>query len=115
MKLPFAPWLPDLPALGNPGMTDAKNVIPAARGYQPFRAINPFTDALTALVPDFDEVDKTDGWLHWLAQDDEQSGITRQALLDAYVRKGDVKKTASLFAAYRASTAPPANSAGSWP
>ena len=43
MKLPFTPWLPDLPALGNPGMTDAKNVIPASRGYQPFRSINPFT------------------------------------------------------------------------
>lgn len=48
MKLPFTPWLPDLPALGNRGMTDAKNVIPASKGYQPFRSINPFTDALTA-------------------------------------------------------------------
>jgi hypothetical protein len=29
-------------------MTDAQNVIPASQGYKPFRAINPFSDALTA-------------------------------------------------------------------
>ena len=48
MKLPFGPWLPDLPDLGNQGVSDAKNVIPAAKGYTPFRAINSYTDALTA-------------------------------------------------------------------
>lgn len=48
MKLEFGSWLPDLPALGNPGMTDAKNVIPCAKGYLPFRQINPYSGALTA-------------------------------------------------------------------
>lgn len=48
MKLPFGPWLPDLPALGNPGMSDAKNVVPAKLGYRPFRAINQYSGAITA-------------------------------------------------------------------
>jgi hypothetical protein len=48
MKLEFGPWLPDLPALGNPGVTDAKNVIPFAGGYLPWYAINPYSTALTA-------------------------------------------------------------------
>ena len=49
MKLPFGPWLPDLPALGNPGNTDAKNVIPASgNGYMPWYALNPYSSALTA-------------------------------------------------------------------
>ena len=48
MKLPFGPWLPDLPALGSEGMSDAKNVTPAKEGYRPFRTINPYSSALTA-------------------------------------------------------------------
>ena len=48
MKLLFGPWTPDIPALGNPGTSDAKNVIPASKGYRPFRAINAYSGALTA-------------------------------------------------------------------
>ena len=32
--IPLGEWLPDQPALGNPGATVAKNVVPAARGYR---------------------------------------------------------------------------------
>lgn len=32
--IPLGEWLPDQPALGNPGATVAKNVVPAAKGYR---------------------------------------------------------------------------------
>jgi hypothetical protein len=48
MKLDFGPWMPDLPSLGNPGSTDAKNVIPNSKGYQPFNDLSTYTGALTA-------------------------------------------------------------------
>ena len=32
--IPLGEWLPDQPALNNPGATVAKNVTPAARGYR---------------------------------------------------------------------------------
>ena len=48
MKLHFGPWVPDLPDLGNPGNTDAKNVIPSAQGYLPWYDLNPYSNALTA-------------------------------------------------------------------
>jgi len=35
-KIKFGPWLPDLPDLDNPGLTDAKNVIPIPGAYRPF-------------------------------------------------------------------------------
>jgi hypothetical protein len=34
--LPFAEWLPDLPAFENPGATVAKNVVPDAKSYRSF-------------------------------------------------------------------------------
>lgn len=48
MKLAFGPWLPDLPDLGNPGNTDAKNVIPTSAGYTPWYGLNQYSSALTA-------------------------------------------------------------------
>lgn len=46
--VPFAGWYPDLPALGNPGLTVARNVIPRKVGYGPLGDINPVSGALTA-------------------------------------------------------------------
>jgi hypothetical protein len=37
----FGEWLPDLPDLGNPGLTVATNVIPVTGGYQPFLPLSP--------------------------------------------------------------------------
>ena len=45
--IPFGPWLPDLPALQNPGATVATNVIPAPASYRPF----PDLVALSAALP----------------------------------------------------------------
>lgn len=40
----FAEFLPDQPALENPGTTVAKNVIPAARGYRSIKALSDYSD-----------------------------------------------------------------------
>ena len=39
MTLPFGEWLPDLAAKGNPGATEAKNVIPSVDGYVQFQSL----------------------------------------------------------------------------
>ena len=44
----FGQYLPDLPDLNNPGVTVAKNVFPAANGYDPWPTLQAFSDALTA-------------------------------------------------------------------
>jgi len=46
--IPFGEFKPDDAALGNPGATVAKNVLPHARGYKPMPGPEVFTDALTA-------------------------------------------------------------------
>lgn len=46
-KVKFGPWLPDLPDLDNPGLTDCKNVIPVEGGYRPF---NPLAGNIYALA-----------------------------------------------------------------
>lgn len=48
--IPFAEWLPDLPALDNPGATEAKNVLPGAKSYLPLPDISPITDAMDAFM-----------------------------------------------------------------
>ena len=40
--VPVGEYLPDLPALENPGATEAKNVIPAANGYRPFPSLSAY-------------------------------------------------------------------------
>src|SRR5262249_9752032 len=46
--IPFGPWLPDLPALQNPGATVATNVIPAPASYRPFPDLVAYSAALGA-------------------------------------------------------------------
>lgn len=47
MILEFGEWLPDLPALGNPGVLVASGAIPTPMGYRPVKDISTITDALT--------------------------------------------------------------------
>lgn len=42
----FGEWLPDLPELDNPGLTEAKNAVPADRVYKPYLPMNGTGDAL---------------------------------------------------------------------
>lgn len=41
----FPEWLPDLPALGNPGCMVAKNVMPGTLGYRPFPGFSQYSTA----------------------------------------------------------------------
>lgn len=44
----FEGWAPDRPALGNPGLITAKNVVPTGNGFRPFPSLAALTSALTA-------------------------------------------------------------------
>lgn len=44
--IPFGEWLPDLPALDNPGATIARNVIPDVKSYRSFPSLAQYSTAL---------------------------------------------------------------------
>lgn len=46
----FGEWLPDLPDLGNPGLTEALNVLPYNGSYIPFLPLNPAGATMPAQV-----------------------------------------------------------------
>lgn len=48
ITIPFGEYLPDLPVYQNPGATQAKNVLPSARGYLPWPAQSAYSAALDA-------------------------------------------------------------------
>jgi hypothetical protein len=48
ITIPFGEWRPDLPALANPGVVKARNVIPGEQSYGPFPGLAVQSDALTA-------------------------------------------------------------------
>jgi hypothetical protein len=48
--LSFGEWLPDLPAFGNPGVTEAKNVLAGAQSYLPMKGLDPQTTAFDSRV-----------------------------------------------------------------
>lgn len=45
-KVPFGKWLPDLPTLDNPGLTEALNVLPVRATYKPYQPLVGVGDAL---------------------------------------------------------------------
>lgn len=47
-KVVFGEWLPDLPEYDNPGLTEAKNVIPTSASYVPYLPLSTMGDALSA-------------------------------------------------------------------
>jgi len=49
----FSEFLPDQPALDNPGTTVAKNVIPAARGYRSLKGLSDYSSAADARIRGF--------------------------------------------------------------
>lgn len=62
-----------------------------------------FYDELAAEVPDYIEIDQTDGWREWLAQEDA-SGLVRQDILNTHASAHNAKKVAAMFKAYLKST-----------
>ena len=49
-RILFGEWLPDLPELNNPGLVEAKNVIPLDDSYTDFPALSPSGSSLPATV-----------------------------------------------------------------
>lgn len=47
-RIPFGEWLPDAPYLDNPGLVEAKNVIPVDGYYKDFLEISGYDDTLNA-------------------------------------------------------------------
>lgn len=76
-----------------------------------------FIDELIELVPDYPEIDVSQGWIAWLKQEDPASGHVRQELMDGHITKGNASGVAKFFNAYKASLpktpAPPVTAAGS--
>lgn len=66
-----------------------------------------FVSALAELVPDYAEIDATDGWKAWLGQEDEATGLVRQGMLDRHVMAGRADLAARLFTAYQSTIAAP--------
>lgn len=65
----FGEWLPDLPDLNHPGVTEAKNVWPHIGGYKPWPQLAAFSDAIDARCQGaFSGRDK-DGDIHRYAGD----------------------------------------------
>lgn len=67
-----------------------------------------FTDRLTELVPDWSTIDAEEGWLNWLAAEDEATGLPRQQILNTHVGRYDAVKAAKMFQVYKDLMTPPA-------
>lgn len=65
----FGPWLPDQPSIIAPHLRDARNVIPAQAGYQPFRDFVVVSAALTARARGAAAFRDEDGTVHMFAGD----------------------------------------------
>jgi hypothetical protein len=61
-----------------------------------------FYAALEGLVPDWQEINKDQRWLNWLAEVDPVYGADRQAALDQAHQAMDAKRVASVFNAFKA-------------
>jgi len=61
---------------------------------------------LLALVPDWDAINKSDGWLEWLEQVDEGTGIQLQKILNNHHTLRNAKQVAKVFKRYLKEAAP---------
>jgi len=78
--IPFGEWLPDRPALENPGSTIAKNVIPVAGGFAPFQTGVIITDALDSTCKGAASFKQTDGTSYVFAGDNTKLYLLRNGL-----------------------------------
>lgn len=78
--IPFGEWLPDRPALENPGTTIALNVVPTAGGFAPFQGGVIATDALDARCQGASSFKQVDGTSFVFAGDATKLYLLRNAL-----------------------------------
>jgi hypothetical protein len=69
------------------------------------RVMREFKDKLFELVPDWQEIDKDQRWLDWLADDDE-NGVSRQGVLTEHIERQNAARAAKMFLAWKKSVAP---------
>jgi len=67
---------------------------------------NKFTIALESLVPDYKDLNADPGFLEWIKQPDEHSGLPRISLLRNAESKRDVKRTSDFFIEFKAAQTP---------
>lgn len=60
-----------------------------------------FFDELTRVVPDWEQVNDSAGFIEWLAVADPMSAVTKQVYLNDARQKLDVRRVASIFNAYK--------------
>lgn len=65
-----------------------------------------FIDRLTAMVPDYESINTSDGFLAWLGEVDEVYGVPRQDALTAAGAARDVSRVAKVFLAYKKTLQP---------
>lgn len=65
---------------------------------------------LTRMVPEWEELNVDQGFLHWLGEVDPVFGMSRQAGLDRAFERLDAQATAAIFTAYLGTQAPKAKS-----
>jgi hypothetical protein len=68
---------------------------------QETRARREFHDRLAELVPDYQEIDASDEWKLWLAEEDEATGMIRQKILNAKIRRKGAEGAAEVFEAFK--------------
>ena len=67
-----------------------------------------FVDRLTTMVPDYESINTSDGFLAWLGEVDEVYGVARQDALTAAGAARDVSRVAKVFLAYKRTLQPAA-------
>ncbi len=83
----FGEWLPDQSDLANAGVLEAKNVVPAARGYRPFNSLSEVSGA-------------ADGYINtykMALQEGLDSDIAEELALGAAWRQGTWYAVTSVF------------------
>lgn len=69
------------------------------------RKVREFEDAIEDAVPDYKTLDKDEGWLAWLDEEDEATGLVRQEILTSHCARLDAPKVVKMFQAYLAQAA----------
>ncbi len=64
------------------------------------RKVREFEDAIEDAVPNYKVLDKDEGWLAWLDEEDEATGLVRQEILTSHCARLDAPKVVKMFQAY---------------
>lgn len=89
-----------------PELAKTRDQVTTVAGQVYQNAQDKFYGELAKAVPDWETVNRDEGWLSWLMQLDPLSGLTRQAYLDNASQSMDHARTAALFEAYKNTLAP---------